>query len=176
MKLENYYIPALSDKNTLHSYLPAYNVILESLLAKNPTPRILEIGIQRGGSLLMWKHAVPTAEVFGLDIDPPSAVLKDVPVVCIQGDAYSEKAIAFFHDRGFEFDFIVEDGSHTPEHILWAASHYPKLLRKGGVMVIEDIPSQECLDTLKATYPEGNVIDLRSVKGRYDDILFSISR
>lgn len=176
MKLENYYIPELSDKNSLHSYLPAYNVILESILAKNPQPTILEVGVQRGGSLIMWKHAMPEATVYGADISPCPNVLKGVDVKYICGDAYSEAFLKFMRVNSLSFDFIVEDGSHTPEHIMWAAAHYPQLLKKGGVLVIEDIPSQECLDMLKSKYPEGNVIDLRTVKKRYDDILFCISR
>jgi hypothetical protein len=50
-------------------------------------------------------------------------------------------------------------------------------MRSGGVMIIEDIQSQEDLNVLFETVPDelkynARVIDLRSIKGRYDDLMF----
>ena len=56
----NYY----TDKNTVHSYLPVYQKLFGHKNVKN----ILEIGIQRGGSIKLWSDYFQNANVFGIDL------------------------------------------------------------------------------------------------------------
>jgi hypothetical protein len=56
---------------------------------------------------------------------------------------------------------------------------YLPLLTEGGVAIVEDVQDVSWFDSLEQQVPEGYVyerIDLRSVKGRYDDLVFAVTR
>lgn len=171
LNLKKFFNPLLSDKDTIHSYLPVYEQLIPSVTPSGRPIRILEIGIERGGSILAWALALDSL-VMGIDINPPPVWLTGFQnVQILKGDAYTEEAVKTLD--GFPgFDMIVEDGSHTPEHIMFVANNYMKLLRPGGILVIEDVPSnavtqqlQQMKGVLVTTY------DLRPKKGRFDDVL-----
>jgi hypothetical protein len=53
------------------------------------------------------------------------------------------------------------------------------LLAKGGMAVIEDVQSTDWFATLEQHVPKKyafETIDLRSVKGRYDDLVFAVTK
>jgi SAM-dependent methyltransferase len=171
-----FFDPNYTDKDTVHSYLPVYAHLLRNAWGK--PFRMLEIGIQRGGSLLAWCKAFPQATVYGVDcqktveIKAPNYKEKIL-------NAYSEEMLqAFAHEE--LFDFIVEDGSHAYNDILFACHYYHKFLKPGGVLVIEDVPDIKWLPKMKAiTSATGcthEVVDLREKKKRWDDVLFIIKK
>ena len=45
------------------------------------------------------------------------------------------------------------------------------MLKKNGILIIEDVQSIEELNIITDTYPELTQIDLRKNKDRYDDLL-----
>ena len=66
MSLEQIVDNTRTDKNTTHSYLP-----LDESLFKNKretAQNILEIGIQNGGSIKLWRDYFINATIYGLDI------------------------------------------------------------------------------------------------------------
>jgi demethylmacrocin O-methyltransferase len=101
-------------------------------------PRVLELGVQSGASLQLWKDLWPCATVVGVDVDPNAVWPADtVRVVCDQADRDLPQALA--KACGTEpFDLIVDDASHligptmTTWHRLWP------LVRPGGLYVWED--------------------------------------
>jgi len=56
-----------TDKNTCHSYIHIY----EELMAAKRESRVnvLEIGVQAGGSIQLWRDYFTQADVWGLDIE-----------------------------------------------------------------------------------------------------------
>lgn len=95
--------------------------------------RLLELGVDHGGSLQMWKkYFGPGADIIGIDRNPQ----------CV---GYSEEQITVYEadqcDAGIvtlgPFDIVIDDGSHDPRHQeqsfanLWHATT--------GVYLIEDI-------------------------------------
>ena len=48
-----------TDKQTTHSYGPVYEALLEPFVDKQCT--ILEVGVQLGGSMLLWHDLCPLA-------------------------------------------------------------------------------------------------------------------
>lgn len=179
-----------TDKNTVHSYLPAYEALFEKkrLTAK----RILEIGIgpialENGGSLLMWSHYFPNAAVYGMDIIPMSAVNAAIirnPQIYLytSNDAYDPRVVDnHFTSKSVQFDILIDDGPHTLPSMCEFLRLYLPLLAPDGILVIEDVQSIEWIDTLRDHVPDAakpfiRVIDRRDVKGRYDDLLFVIDR
>jgi hypothetical protein len=56
-----------TDKDTTHSYVEIYEQLLEPILEKDGS--LLEIGIQYGGSILLWKELLKNCRIFGFDIE-----------------------------------------------------------------------------------------------------------
>jgi len=165
-----------TDKNTIHSYLPVYAHLLRNAWGK--PFRMLEVGIQRGGSILGWCKAFPSATVYGVDCQKSANIQAPNYTEKIL-NAYSEEMLeAFSHEE--LFDFIIDDGSHAYNDILFACHYYHKFLKSGCVLVIEDVPDFKCLPKMKALASAAGctheVFDLREKKGRWDDVLFLIKK
>lgn len=102
--------------------------------------RFLEIGVDQGGSLDLWRRYLgPDAVIHGLDINPECATRVTPPNVvhiASQTDQLSLRAIA--REMG-GLDVVLDDGSHVGEH-QWASFEtlFP-LLAEGGLYIIEDL-------------------------------------
>eukprot|EP00428_Durinskia_dybowskii_P015841 CAMPEP_0170208226 /NCGR_PEP_ID=MMETSP0116_2-20130129/3696_1 /TAXON_ID=400756 /ORGANISM="Durinskia baltica, Strain CSIRO CS-38" /LENGTH=306 /DNA_ID=CAMNT_0010458695 /DNA_START=20 /DNA_END=940 /DNA_ORIENTATION=- len=112
--------------------------------ALNHSVRMLEWGIQSGGSMMMWRAAFgPHLETLvGCDINPKTknweAFGPNVHVrVGSQADPAHLKAIMDEFHEGF--DIILDDASHIPWHIFVTFATMWKAIRPGGVYLIEDL-------------------------------------
>jgi len=165
-----------TDKDTIHSYLPVYSELLKPVWDK--PFRLLEVGIQRGGSLAGWCKAFPKASIYGVDCQKTVKITAPNYTEVIT-NAYDEDFLQMFATQEC-FDFIVEDGSHAYNDIMFACKNYIRLLKPGGVLVIEDIPDVAWLPKFKAVITAqgclSQVVDLRDKKGRWDDVLFLIKK
>jgi hypothetical protein len=119
-------------------YLPVYEEVLGGL--RNRAFSLLELGVWRADSLMMWRDAFPRATIVGLDLAPPAVDLG--PRVHIvtgdQGDAELLHRTAATHaPDGFEV--IIDDAAHAglPAARSLQALYGPHL-RHGGFYVIED--------------------------------------
>ena len=183
MSLEDLVNNDKTDKNTVHSYLPLY----ENLLCdkKESTKNILEVGIQRGGSIKLWHDYFTNAVIYGVDIMQPhdlwEELLNNDRIVLHAGyDAYRDDFIGtFFSDKKGLFDMILDDGPHSFESMKQFIRLYLPLLAEDGIFIIEDVQSWDWIDELKKSVPDEFIpfiktYDLRSNKDRYDDIVFTI--
>jgi trans-aconitate methyltransferase len=161
-----------TDKNTRHSYGPVYEDLLAPYreVAKN----VLEIGVDKGASMEVWREYFVNATITGIDNNPislPPSRVKDVSRMKFyklhQASSASLKAFAINHYQ--QFDIIIDDGSHVPRHQLMTRDILWDALKPGGLMVIEDIQNTRALILLRNFRPE--IVDVRAVKGRYDDVL-----
>ena len=66
------------------------------------------------------------------------------------------------------FDVVIDDGSHNIEDQV--KTHYilKDYMAEGSIYIIEDIQD---IDAKKHLFWEGEIIDRRHIKNRYDDIL-----
>jgi predicted O-methyltransferase YrrM len=143
-----------TDKDTTHSYVEIYEQLLEPILEKDGS--LLEIGIQYGGSILLWKELLKNCRIFGFDIedklsDSIKEYVKDYPkkITLEFKDAYCQETIdhiKFIYPRGF--DVIIDDGPHTEESQLKCIELYLELLKDDGVLIIEDIQNFESIKVL----------------------------
>jgi hypothetical protein len=128
--------PSASDKLSQHGYHRIYPWFLEHLRAQPVT--MLEIGVNRTESLKLWGNYFPRLTLHGIDRDPKSF---DDPRMTLhtvdQGDA--AQLDRFVATIKTSFDFIIDDGSHVPEHQLLTLTKFWPLLRPGGIYIIEDI-------------------------------------
>jgi cephalosporin hydroxylase len=168
-----------TDKESIHSYLPVYETILSPL--RESAKRVLEIGIERGGSLKLWNDYFPNAEIMGFDIqEKVPDFLKNYPrIKTFKTNAYDTKLVSELIQKGYYFNVITDDGPHTLESMIFFAKYYSQLLAPGGVLIIEDIPSDTWIQAIYGCVPSHmkpycKAYDLRQNKGRFDDILFII--
>lgn len=164
--------PMLSDKDTWHSYLPMYRHFFEPYRTMDSA--VLEIGVCAGGSMLMWRDYFLNSRIIGIDVAVrPDALLDRHEITHIQANAYCEDSVNRLRALG-PFSVIVEDGTHYENDMQFVCEHYSQLLTLGGLLVLEDVQEMAWLPGLIAKLPTGwfsTVIDMRHVKGRYDDVL-----
>jgi hypothetical protein len=185
MSLEQLVDNSRTDKNTVHSYLPLYEKLLnkKKLTAKN----ILEIGIYNGGSIKMWSDYFINAKVYGLDIlhldSIPDYIKNDDRIILYTStDGYN---MDFFNNnflnKDIKYDLLLDDGPHTLQSMIEFIILYSQIMADDGILIIEDVQSWDWIDTLKGAVPENlkkyiKIYDLRQNKSRYDDIVFTIDK
>jgi hypothetical protein len=174
-----------TDKNTLHSYLDTYELLLSN--KRESAKNVLEIGINTGGSIKLWRDYFNTATIYGVDVGPLHVITEksiiNNPTVKLftSVDGYSD---SFFRSEILNkvvFDTVIDDGPHTLQSMKRCISLYTQVLADDGVLIIEDVQSFDWIAELKNVVPEDlkkyiQVFDLRKNKGRYDDIMFVINR
>lgn len=128
----------VSDKWQL--YLREYDRLFNPYRAQ--AIRLLEIGIQNGGSLDIWAdYFAPGSTLIGCDINPDCAALVyDNPHISfILGDANAPDVVQQVLQRAPVFDLIIDDGSHTSADIVKTFALYFQHLAEGGMFVAEDL-------------------------------------
>lgn len=169
-----------SDKGSVHSYLPIYEKLFEPY--RETAKNVLEIGCFKGDSIRLWTEYFINAEIFGIDCDiKPHGGMADLEPLIKEAnprqhihimDAEDEKEIRKRFGK-MKFDVIIDDANHSIEQQLTLCSIWKPFLVKGGIYVIEDI--QSWLDADEITkFTGGEIIDLRHVKSRYDDVMIII--
>lgn len=163
-----------SDKGTTHDYLNGYyNDTFTPYRDKEIN--LLEIGIHKGASLILWNTFFTNAKIVGLDNEDWNVKEEGNTIIKIC-NAYSDEIVNFFDDE--QFDFIIDDGPHTLQSQLTTIKKYLPKVKVGGKLIIEDIQSEldllELVGSAADTGMEYNIFDLRNNKGRYDDIILEI--
>lgn len=174
-----------TDKNTTHSYIELYETLFHTKV--NSATHVLEIGIDCGGSIMLWADYFKNAQIHAMDVVPIDCVrteLTNHPRIHLHTgtNAYQQRVVdSNFISKDIQFDIMIDDGPHTLESMVDFIKLYSKLLKRDGILVIEDVEDISWIDTLKKVTPlELNpfieVYDRRHVKGRYDDIVFVINK
>jgi hypothetical protein len=128
-----------------HAYTPYYYELFKGL---NPK-RILEIGIDTGRGLRMWREYFPEAEIFGLDGNSSLLFTEDRirTHYCDLGSEASILEARHVIRYGFEgsgnLDIVFDDGSHVPQHQISAAKIFLPIMNSGGIYIIEDVGHPE---------------------------------
>lgn len=171
-----------TDKISIHTYDRLYGPTLNRF--KDKTGNLLEIGTRFGASAVIWRYLLPKFKIDVIDNEPENfhaEYTKDLYETTLTGgDAYIQESVEYFQKLKPEgYDVIIDDGPHTLESQIFAVENYSKLLKPGGILVIEDIEVIEFIQPLVDKIPPGftyELFDLRNVKGRYDDIGLVIRR
>jgi cephalosporin hydroxylase len=175
----------ITDKNTWHSYIDLYEKLLSK--KKHTAKNVLEVGIDRGGSIMLWHDYFPSATVYGVDIKDncmeKNPSLKKERIVLYRGvDAYNEEFfMANFLEKNIKFDIVLDDGPHTLESMQHFLKLYSQVMTDDGILIIEDIQDINWIEELTTSTPDHlkefiRSYDLRPNKNRYDDIVFTIDK
>lgn len=160
-----------------HTYGDSYDEIFEEF-KRDSEINFLEIGIQKGGSLLAWAEYFTNGNIYGVDI-----------IDCVLDEYKSEKFHYIFKDikdpsvkdtlNGIMFDIIIDDGSHQLPDVLYVVNNYLYKLKNGGVLIIEDCQQPEnWLKSVKEIVPEGYSISTKDLRvgNSYDNYLIVITK
>lgn len=170
-----------TDKGSVHSYLEVYEEILEPY--RQTALNILEIGVFKGNSLRMWERYF-NGNVYGVDCDlQPHGGMADLSEMVESGkhnikifDAANKEEVNRYFSE-IRFDVIIEDAGHHLEQQIELYNIYKNYLTDNGIYIIEDIQD---LDKDRAVFEnldnskQIEIIDRRSIKNRYDDVLVII--
>jgi 23S rRNA U2552 (ribose-2'-O)-methylase RlmE/FtsJ len=119
-----------------HTYGDSYDEIFETF-DRDGVLNILEIGIQRGGSLLAWKDYFKNAEIYGVDIvDVVIPEYRKDFINYIFSDVKDPKVKEELKD--IKFDIIIDDGSHQINDIIFVVKTYVEQLKVNGYLIVED--------------------------------------
>jgi len=104
--------------------------------------RILEIGIQNGGSLEIWSKYFPNAvAIVGFDIDEKcrDLIYDDPRISVIVGDVNDPEIVAEVCAISDMFDIIIDDGSHVSGDIVRTFARFFPMVTIGGLYIAEDL-------------------------------------
>ena len=104
---------------------------------KNEKLNILEIGIDKGDSLRIWRDYFPNAKICGLDIDKKDFEINGVEFFF--GDQSDKNFLKTIIDKYNSFDIIIDDGSHISKHIITSFNYLYPYLNDNGLYIIEDL-------------------------------------
>src|SRR5689334_21567988 len=128
----------LCDKWSL--YLTEFDRLFASY--RNRPIRLLEIGVQNGGSLEIWDKYFPSVvKIIGCDIDQRCAELRyrSARIAVVIGNANSDECEGKILQYAPNFDIIIDDGSHQSSDIVRSFARYFPHLKDDGTYVAEDL-------------------------------------
>jgi hypothetical protein len=172
---EAYPIELKSDKGHGHDYINGY-YSNEFTDKKHLNLNIVEIGVNRGQSILLLGDWFTNSNIVGIDdgrelYDEWKTITSHLSnVSLLMGDAYSDYIVEQFEDDSI--DYLIDDGPHTIQSQIDCVQKWFKKIKPGGKLIIEDIQN---IDEDKYKFDdlgiEYELIDLRKNNNKYDDIL-----
>jgi len=127
-----------TDKSSdIHNYCVKYEKYLP--FNRYDKLNILEIGVLDGKSLLTWKDYFYRSNILGVDINPDCKKYEEDRIFVEIGSQADDKFLNKISNEYGPFDFILDDGSHMNEHVIYSFETLFQYVKYGGVYVIEDI-------------------------------------
>ena len=120
-----------------HHYFEVYERHIPRFRATNPV--VLEIGVQLGGSIEMWRQYFgPSCRLYGIDIDPAAKQHEDIATGIFIGDQADP---AFLHSVLREIgtpDIVIDDGGHTANQQITSFETLYPAVSENGLYLVED--------------------------------------
>src|SRR5688572_14896897 len=128
-----------TDKAQHPHYLRSYEEFFRPLVEQDI--RLLELGVYKGGSLLLWRDYFPRGLIVGLDVQPVEVLDHSNRVRIFEGEQQDTDLLdRIARETAPEgFDVIIDDCSHIGELTRISFWHlFENHLKPGGIYVIED--------------------------------------
>ena len=124
-----------------HGYVAAYSMLLDHL--RNDLCNVTEVGVLKGASLLMWAEYFPRAHIFGIDNFPSHIAAQRLSnesrIHLLKTSSQKPNVPEKFGLADESMDLVIDDGDHAPEGINKTIAALWRLVRPGGLYVIEDV-------------------------------------
>ena len=118
-----------------HNYTPIYYSLFEPI--RHEVKAVLEIGINSGASLRMWRDFFPNANIIGIDNDRGCQIGED-RIVSFIADQYNVADLHQVIPADAIFDIIIDDGAHQLRAWRNSFEALRRNVRPGGYYIIED--------------------------------------
>lgn len=128
-----------TDKPTFDAYFRNYERMFGPLTHR--PVRLLELGVNQGGSLQLWRDYFPKGIVAGIDITPVRVADRSGRIHVYQGLQQDTELLDRVRAESAPegFDIIIDDCSHIGEFTALSFWHlFDHHLKPGGIYVIED--------------------------------------
>jgi 23S rRNA U2552 (ribose-2'-O)-methylase RlmE/FtsJ len=123
-----------------HHYFQIYDRHFSKYVGKKAN--ILEIGIDKGGSVKMWrKYFGKGVNVYGLDIDPAAKKYSDPKngVNIFIGDQSDRKFMRGLMKKLPKIDILIDDGGHTTKQQINTFLECYDKIAEDGIYLCEDL-------------------------------------
>ncbi len=118
-------------------YFEIYNRHLSKYIGKDIT--IMEIGIDKGGSLQIWKKIFgPKAKIIGIDIEPSCKEIEDEQIEVYIGDQADRDFWKRIKTKIPKVDILIDDGGHYMEQQIVTFEEMFPHIKDDGVYLCED--------------------------------------
>lgn len=128
-----------TDKSQHTHYLRNYEDYFQPLLDKEI--KLLELGVYKGGSLLLWRDYFERGLIVGLDLKAPQISDNSGRIRVYEGEQQDTGLLDRIGEENAPegFDIIIDDCSHIGELTRISFWHlFDNHLKPGGLYVIED--------------------------------------
>ena len=98
---------------------------------------ILEIGVDKGESLKIWRQYFSKAKICGIDINDIKYKIDGVDI--IKADQTNVKDLASVCKKYKSFDIIIDDGGHHSNQIITSLNFLFYYLNENGLYIVEDL-------------------------------------
>lgn len=137
-----------------HHYLAIYDRYLQaykspdaafspepgSQVSRNSPLKVLEIGVQNGGSLQLWRRFFgKDAIIFGIDIDSRCREFADEGNQIRIGDQSDPTFLKQVVEEMGGIDVVIDDGSHIASHQVASFKVLFPMLAHDGIYICEDL-------------------------------------
>lgn len=119
-----------------HGYIPFYD---EEFKILNSVKNVLEIGVWKGGSLQWLSYKFPEALIHGIDAINVNEFVSDKVRIYQFNQEDRENLNEFILNCENYFDLIIDDGGHNMEQQQTSFGVLFKMVKPGGLYVIEDL-------------------------------------
>jgi hypothetical protein len=137
-RLANYHH---SDKGTTTESQHGFTEIYDQFFVnyKEENINILEVGIHNGASLKMYYDYFPNAQIIGLDIADKKQYENERTKCFVVDQSDGNQLSKFVSEIDMKFDIIIDDGSHQMADQQITFYYLSKILKNGGIFIIEDL-------------------------------------
>ena len=118
-------------------YFDVYERFLSPIRGANPV--VLEIGVQLGGSVEMWRdYFGAAARIYGIDINPDARQQQDIATKVFIGDQQDRSFLRSVVREIGRPDVVIDDGGHTANQQIAAFEELYPALSATGLYFVED--------------------------------------
>lgn len=124
----------------IHKWLHYFDIYERHLARfRNTRPTMVEIGVQGGGSLQMWKaYLGEGSKIIGIDIDPSCKEHEANGIEVIIGSQDDPDIINQIFKNYQNVDIVLDDGSHQMKHMIQSFELIYERLNPRGLYIAED--------------------------------------
>ena len=148
---------------------------------------LLEVGIERGMSLLLWHLYFSKMTIHGIDDassdfcnieDLQQGIPKEITIEQFDTTDLSPSLKEYVEKNLKKFDIIIDDGDHRWRSQFQTAINLFPILKDDGIYIIEDIeyPAELEQAVVAVLNPHIKIHDNRDVTNQKDEVIFEIRK